>query len=234
MRETENSNAEMNLQKTDKISKHDKFLMYLPIIILAVAFAVVFGIIGYYVDESIFGECIGRNHLSSIVGFAFAGVCVSLIFSVLLPNSVYKLFIKKDEYDEFMRMVNAQEIQGPAIYKVLIYAFIIIACLAIATFFTCMFCFNGVAFTQSSIVYKEYAFSKMEEYSFENTDMAIIEGSYSDGEYSEYGGTAYAFKLGDEWYDYGIADNEASSVIESNIAKYNKDVKVYKSVEDIR
>ncbi len=222
------------LEKADRISKSDRFLMYLPMLILAVIFAIAFGIIGYHIDENIFIDCIGKKHYSSLVAFGFSGACVSLIISVLLPNSVYKLFVKKDRYDSFIRMVNMQDIQGPFAFKAIVYAFIIIAVLVIAMFFTVVFCFNGIAFKTDSIVYKEYAFSEMQRYSFEQTEIAIVEGSYNEGEYSSYIGTAYAFKLGDEWYDYGVPDgNEVVLLIESNIEKYDKNVKIYKSIEDI-
>lgn len=74
----------------------------------------------------------------------------------------------------------------------------------------------------------------MQEYSLEKTEIAIVEGDYEDGEYSQYIDTAYAFKLGSEWYDYGVPyDIEIEQLIESNIKKYNKNVKIYKSLEDI-
>ncbi|MDE5963814.1 MAG: hypothetical protein K2G65_00245, partial [Eubacterium sp.] len=222
------------LEKADRISKSDRFLMYLPMLILAVIFAIAFGIIGYHIDENIFIDCIGKKHYSSLFAFGFSGACISLIISALLPNSVYKLFVKEDRYDSFIRMVNLQDIQGPFVFKAIVYAFIIIAVLVIAMFFTVVFCFNGIAFETDSIVYKEYAFSEMQRYSFEQTEIAIVEGSYNEGEYSSYIGTAYAFKFGDEWYDYGVPDeNEVEQLIESNIEKYDKNVKIYKSIEDI-
>lgn len=63
--------------------------MYLPLIILAVIFAAIFAVIGYQIDKNVFYDCIGKKHYSSIFAFGFSGVCISLIISVLLPDSVY-------------------------------------------------------------------------------------------------------------------------------------------------
>ncbi|MCH5321399.1 MAG: YIP1 family protein [Eubacterium sp.] len=222
------------LEKSDKASKKDKFLMYLPVIVIAVIFAVIFAIIGYRIDKNIYADCIGRNSYLSVFAFGFVGVWISLIVSLLLPDSIYKFIVKKDKYDSFKRMVNSESILGSTIYKVLVCFLLIIACLAIAVFFTFIFCFNGVAFKENSIVYREYGFSQMETYSFENTEIAILEGSYSDSEYREYEDTAYAFKLGDEWVNYGVpTDDETTELIESNIKNYNKQVKTVKSIEDL-
>lgn len=222
------------LDKSDKASKKDKFLMYLPVIVIAVIFAIVFAIIGYHIDKNIYADCIGRNHYLSVFAFGFVGVWISLIVSLLLPNSIYKLIVKKDKYDSFMRMVNSESLHGSTAFKVFINAILIIGSLGIAVFFTFMFCFNGVAFKENSIVYREYGFSQMETYSFENTEIAIVEGSYSDWEYSEYEDTAYVFKLGDEWIEYGVStDYETTELIESNIKNYNKQVKTVKSIEDL-
>lgn len=221
------------LLKADKMSKNDKFLMYMPVIIISVIFAIGFGIAGYYIDKNIFADCLGRKHYESVIAFGFAGTWISLIVSLLLPNSIYKLYIKKDRYDSFIRMVNAQGNTESFAQKAVIYIFCIVGCIAGALFFTTIFCFNGIAFNNDAIVYKDFAFSQTQSYSFEDTEIAIVEGEYSNGSYGEYIDTAYAFKLDEDWYDYGVPDEEIKELIEQNIEKYDKDVKIYKSVEDI-
>ncbi len=226
---------EKDIESANKMSKKDKFLMYLPLLINAVLFLFLFAVIGYKLDEQVFADCVGANHLKSAFGFGIAGVWVSLAVSLLLPNSIYKWIVKKENYDSFIRMVKAQDIQVKKIYRTLIYAFLILACLAAALFFIFVFCFNGIVFNDDAIVYKEYAFSEQQIYSFEDTDIAVVEGSYdSDGWYAEYDETAYAFCLDGEWVEYGVpADEPSGSMIQKNIEKYNKSVRIYQSIRDI-
>lgn len=221
------------LEDAGKIPKKDLFIMYLPIVLIAIAFAALFAALGYYIDGQVFSGCIGRNPYTSVLGFGFAGVCLSLIVSVLLPPAVYKPLVKKDRYDAFIRLVNTRELHGPKVLKIVVYAFVILGCLGISAFFISFFCFNGMAFSDESIKYKEYAFSQMQEYSLKSTEIAVVEGSYSDGEYYEYIDTAYAFKLNGEWYDYGVADSEVKEILEKSISQNNTQVKKYKSIEDI-
>lgn len=223
------------LKNEEKISAKNKFLIYLPFIINALVFMVVFAVVGYKINMSVFENCVGSDNLSCAFSFAFAGIWISIIVSSLLPHSVYKLVVKKENYDSFIRMVNAQDIHDTTGMKVLKYGFLIVSCLAIALFFIFVFCFNGIAFSGDKIVYKEYAFSQKEVYSFEDTDIAIVKGSRDGNGYSEYTDTAYAFCLDGEWFEYGVpADEKSKELILYNIDKYNKDIKTYDDIVDLR
>lgn len=218
-----------NKRKEQSYSKKDKALLYTPYIIFAIVFAVAFGFIGLYIDKQIYNNCFGRMHFDTVLGFAVVGAFLSCILTWIIHKPLYKRIVKKDYYDEFQQILMAES-SPPALIAAL-GVLIVIVCL----FFTAFFCFNGMAFnSDGNIIYKDTAFSQKKIIMFADTEIAIVKGYHSKGGYSEYLDTAYAFKIENDWYEYGVPDEEeVVEYIENSINKYNKDVKIYKSIEDI-
>lgn len=220
-----------NKKRLSGYSTKDKILLYAPYAVMAVVFAVVFGVLGVYIDKHVFDDCFGRSYFETAAGFATVGVFLSFIFTWIIQKPFYKLILKKNYYDKFQQIMKAES--SPLGIVLVVGVLIALACF----FFTMFFCFNGMAFNNDeNIVYKETAFSEKNVISFENTEIAMLKGTYSGRahSYTEYDETAYAFQLDGEWYEYGIpSDERAEELILNNIKKYNKNVKTYKSIEDI-
>lgn len=217
-----------NIEKHHNYSKKDRILMYSPYVAAAIVFAIAFGFMGYYLDKNMFSQYIGKDHWETALAFAIAGALASAIFIGFLEKPIYKLIVKKDYYEEFMQVVRAEA--APKWLEAVAYALVIV----IDVFLICIFCFNGVFFTHNGeIVNKKYAFSQAETYSFEDADIAAIEGTYDSDGYSEYIDTAYAFRLDGEWVEYGVADDDAKSIIENSIKKYDKNIIQAETFEDL-
>ncbi len=220
-----------NKKKLYGYSTKDKILLYAPYAVMAVVFAVLFGVLGVNIDKHVFDNCFGRSYFDTAVGFATVGVFLSVIFTWFIQKPLYKLILKKDYYDKFQQIIKAESSPSGVIFVVGV--LIILVCF----FFTMFFCFNGMAFNDDGdIVYKETAFSEQNVISFEDAEIAILQGTHSgrSHSYSEYDETAYAFQLDGEWYEYGVPNDErAEKLILNSIEKYDKNVKTYKSIEDI-
>ncbi len=217
-----------NIEKHHNYSKKDRILMYSPYVIAAIVFAIAFGFIGYYVDKNMFSQYIGKEHWETAFAFRLAGALTSVLFMGFIEKPIYKLIVRKDYYDEFMQVVRAAT--APKWLEAVAYALIVV----IDVFLICIFCFNGIFFTQNGeIAKKDYAFSQVETYNFEDTDIATIEGSYDSNGYNEYIDTAYAFRLDGEWFEYGVPNDDAKSIIENSIKKYNKNVIKAEAFEDL-
>ncbi len=217
-----------NIEKHHKYSKKDSILMYSPYVVAAIIFAIAFGFIGYYLDKNMFAQYIGKEHFDTVLAFGFVGAITSVVFMGFLIKNIYRIIVKKDYYDEFMQVVRAET--APKWLEAVSYALII----ALDVFLICFFCFNGVFFTQNGeIAKKDYAFSQMETYSFDDIEIAAIEGSYDKYGYSEYIDTAYAFKLDGEWVEYGVPNDDTKGIIENSINKFNKNVIKAEAFEDL-
>lgn len=218
-------------KKLYRYSTKDKIFLYAPYAVMAVIFAVLFGVLGVSIDKRVFDNCFGRSYFETALGFATVGVFLSFIFTWLIQKPLYKLILKKDYYNEFQQIIKAES--SPLGIVLSVGCIDILVCF----FFTVFFCFNGMAFNNNgNIVYKETAFSKQSIISFEDTEIAILKGTYSGRvhSYTEYEKTAYAFLLDGEWYEYGVPNDEnAEKLILNNIEKYNKNIKIYESIEDI-
>lgn len=235
--------AQRVLSKTDKrqirkvkknlygYSTKDKILLYVPYVVMAIVFAVLFAVLGVAIDKRVFDNCFGRSYFDTAVGFATVGVFLSFIFSWLIQKPLYKLILKKDSYDKFQKIMKAESSPSGVVFVVGV--LIVLVCF----FFTMFFCFNGMAFNDDGdIVYKETAFSEQNVISFEDAEIAVLQGTHSgkSHSYTEYDESAYAFLLDGEWYEYGIpSDERAEELILNNIEKYDKNVKTYKSIEEI-
>lgn len=194
--------------------------------IIACVFAVACGFIGYKLDAKILSDWVGRNHFESALGFVLAGLFVGLSLLAIIPNKALKPFLSREKYESFLIASELQRLPKWAEVVTIVVALII-------SFVAICFTLNGVGMDKNgNILYKEFAFSQTQVYSLEETDIAIVKGYESKG-YTEYGDTAYAFYVNDSWEDLGIPSDENKEYIEKAIKKYNKDVKTYKTVNDI-
>lgn len=221
--------AKKSKNKKSSVSIQTKIMIAVPYVIFAIVFAILTAAELYYIDGLIYSECVVRNHIyAAFIGLflgAFTGVCVFSLF----PPGVYKLLVKGEKYEEIEQVLYASAVNSAWGYVI-----VIGSCLFMWAFFICVFTFNGFGFTDDAIVYKEYTFSKKEVYSFESTDICEIKAIYSDGGYSEYTDTAYAFKLDDEWYEFGVPAYEEEEIILKNIEKYDKQIQSFYSIDDIK
>ncbi len=221
--------AEKERAVKSKLPLSAKITIAVPFVIFAIVFACIFAFAFYYVDSQIYSECVSRSGsiVTSFIGLflgALAGVAVFSFF----PPKVYKLIAKGKRYEQIEQTLYSSGTDSPIAYAV-----VVVGCLLIFAFFICMFSFNGVGFTENSVVYKEYVFSQKQEYSFDTIEICELEATYDDGDYNEYDGTAYALKLGDDWYELGVPNDNEMHIIQNNIKKYNIKVDKAYSIDDI-
>lgn len=194
--------------------------------IIACVFAVACGIVGYKLDSTILSDWVGRNHFESALGFVLAGLFIGLSLLAIIPDKALKPFLSKEKYESFLIASELQRLPKWAEVATVVVA---LAISAVAICFT----LNGVGMDKNgNLLYKHFAFSQTEVYTLEETDIAIVKGYESKG-YTDYGETAYAFYINDSWEDLGIPSDENKEYIENAIKKYNKNVKTYKTVNDI-
>ncbi|MCH5316086.1 MAG: hypothetical protein J1E81_09235 [Eubacterium sp.] len=222
--------AEKERTVKSKLPLSAKIIMSIPYVVFAVVFAVIFAVAFRYIDAQIYSECVARSSSSDITVFVgvFLGAVAGVVFFSFFPPKTYKLIAKGKTYEQIEQTLYSSATDSP-----LAYVTIVGGCLLIFAFFICMFSFNGAGFTENSVIYKEYVFSQKQEYSFEDMKICEIEATYDDGDYHEYIGTAYAFKFDDEWYDFGVPNDEEMQIIQNNIKKYNIKVDKAYSVDSI-
>lgn len=216
-----------NVHTKIKKTSADKFYMYIPYVIIAIILAVIFSVIGVKIQISLYDGYIGVDYFSSLLGFGAAGASLSVLLTSLINEKIYKIIVPKSKKDHFDMMIEHEKCSSSGTI------FVIISTIAIAAFFIVMFTCSGFGFKDNEIRHREYIFEPFETYYFEDVEMAEIKGTVDDGDYLEYGDTAYAFKIDGEWFDYGIPDDDAKKLIESNIEKYNKQLKTADSIGDL-
>lgn len=217
------------VHKKVKKTNADKFYLYIPYVIFALIFAVIFGFIGVKIQLSLYDGYIGVDYFSSALGFGVAGASLSVAFTSMINEKIYKIIVPKSRKDHFDMILELEK--SPSQMQGMIFA--ILGTTAIAVFFIVMFTCSGFGFKDNEIRHREYLFEPFETYCFEDVEMAEIKGTADDGGYSEYMDTAYAFKLDGEWYEYGVPDIEAKELIESNIEKYGMQLKTAETTADL-
>ncbi|MCM1285979.1 MAG: hypothetical protein NC213_05600 [Acetobacter sp.] len=216
-----------NVHTKVKKTKADKFYMYAPYAVIAVIFAIIFGAVGVKVQMSLYNGCIGVDYFSSALGFGVAGASLSVILTSLINDKIYKIIVPKSKKDHFEMIL---ELEKSSVWGTVLIA---AGTIAIAVFSIVMFTCSGFGFKNNEIRHREYIFETFETCYFEDVEIAEVKGTVDSDGYSEYIDTAYAFKIGGEWFDYGVPDDDAKKLIESNIEKYNKQLKTADSIEDL-
>lgn len=208
-----------------KQAKKDETIIAFVCVVISILFGVLCVFIGTKIDAYVLSDWVGRNRIEGSLGFFLVGFFVGLVFFAILPDTIVKPFLPKSRYEEYLALAKSEDVSF--LTKAIIIAVVIVLCCGVLFFFT----FNGVGMNKDGdILYKKFALSETKVYSLEDTEIAIILGD-GDGEYVD---TAYAFCLDGEWIDFGVADEQNKQKIEESIAKYNKDVKTYNSVGDIK
>ena len=80
---------------------------------------------------------------------------------------------------------------------------------------------------RENIAIKDYGFSQLKEYSFNDVEIARITGYENDINYE------YAFKIDGDWAQYVAPNDDVIEFIETKIKENNKEVKEYQDFEDI-
>jgi hypothetical protein len=204
-------------------------LCELPYFVIAVIFAVLFVILGIHIDKMLYPNWIGKDYGYTGLSFGISGIFLSLLFSSVVIKKIYKIFVPKKHYNNVMIIYEGEKASKKAV------VFFVVLCVFVSVLFFNVMAFTGIAVTENeTVVNKDFAFSKVVEQPLEDTEIAIVKGSYSGKYgYSVYADTAYAFKVDDEWIDFGIPNEEAKEIIENAIEKYDKSVKTYREVNDI-
>lgn len=216
---------EKEREKSHSYSKSDKRFIGIVIGIFVTVFAVIFAVIGYKIDGMLFADWIGRDKSDTVLSFLAIGGFTGLVVLSLIPPKAFKPIMSEKRFKALEAYEMAEN--SPKWMKIVG----AVCYVALCVFFLIMFCFNGMGFNSNGdILNKDFMFSQVEEYKIEDTEIVIVEGYESKG-YNEYGETAYAFKLDDEWVDFGIPDDDAKSIIEKAIEGRN--IKTYKTIEDI-
>lgn len=216
---------EKQREKSHSYSKSDKTFIGALIGGFVVVFAIVFAIIGYKIDSMLFADWIGRSSSETVFAFVAIGCFTGLSVLGLIPTSAFKSILSEKRY----KSLEAYEMAEKSPKWMKIAAGVCYA--AVCAFLLIVFCFNGIGFNSNGdIMNKDFMFSDTQTYKIEETEIVIVNG-YEDDGYNEYDETAYAFKLGDDWIDYGIPDDESKPVIEKAIEGRN--IKTYKTIEDI-
>lgn len=176
-----------------------------------------FYFLGYKLDELMFNNCFGRDHIEAALAFSSIGAMFGLLVGHLLRYRVSKALFKKN-FELIETIYNAQ-MRGEAI---------IIAVLLLI-FAGLMFTvgFGGIAFKGENVAIKDYGFSQLKEYSFNDVEIARITGYENDIN------DEYAFKTEGDWTQYIASDNDVVEFIETKIKENNKEVKEYQDFEDI-
>lgn len=221
--------AEKERAVKSKLPLSTKFIIAIPYIIFAIIFAVIFAVVIYHIDCQIYSECVPRSgsKLSAFVG-AFVGAFTGVGIFAFFPPRVYKLISRGERYKQIEQTLYASSTDSP-----LAYATIVVSCLLMFILLIGLFGFNGAGFTENSVVYKEYVFSQKQVYSFDEIEICELQATYDDGDYNEYESTAYALKLGDEWYELGVPNDSEMSIIQNNIKKYNINVDKVYSIDEL-
>lgn len=218
-------------QMSDNIKKttQDKLYLYSPYVFFAIVFAIIFGIMGIKIQSALYEGYIGFDLFDSALGFGTAGAAFSLIFTGIFDKLIYKIIVPKSKKDHLNMILEKEK---ATVWGVVIG---VIGSVAICAFFILNFCFSGAGFSEDNIKFRNYCFQKFQTYSYGDVEIAEIKGDYSDGSYSEYLDKAYAFCFdGDNWYEYGVADEETKCLIEKKAKEYNKEINTYKTVGDIK
>lgn len=226
---SERKKLERSRRKQINYSKMDRVYLYGPQVFVIVVFIIGFVALGIHLDKTINADWIGKQYGYTAIAFSLIGIVLSVVaLSLNIEKPLYKLIVPKEHFEDFSQMQNAEE--SPKIYTILFIAFGVVVSAIIFTFFA----FTGTAVTEDfKIVDRQYVFSSVSEYPMESTDIAIVKGSTDNNGYYEYIGTAYAFKLDDEWVDFGVPTGKAKKIIETAIEKYDRDVPVFDSIDDI-
>ena len=206
-----------------------KILVSIPYIVFSIVFFILFAILGLFIDKKLYENYVGQNTLQSVFIMGVCGVLFAFIFVGILGLKIYKPIVKKDDFNNFSMMLAANS--SSIVLEIILY----LGLVAVAAYLLSVFAFNGFAFNENEIVYKEYLFSQQQISSFSKTDIAIVKGSYDDdGYYTDYGYDSYAFNINGKWYEYGVpSDEKAQKIIQDNIVKYNKQLKAVESIEDL-
>lgn len=210
-----------------KKTKEDRLYLYAPYVFFAIVFAVIFGFVGVKIQGILYDGYIGVDYFESALGFATAGAAISVIFTGLIDKFIYKIIVPKSKMGHFNIIYEKEKSSDLGGILALI------CCVVLCGFFTFAFCFSGAGFNEDNIKYREYCFQKFQTYSYIDVEIAEIDGSYSDGVYSEYLEPAYAFNFDGEWYEYGAADSETQELLNKKTKEFNKKIKTYRAIEDI-
>lgn len=222
---------ERNQKTQESYAVLDKIYMYVPQILIILLSVVGSVLLGIYLDKNVINpEWIGKEYGYTGLVFGIFGVVIGVILLLInIDKPLYKIIVPKNHYEEFMQILNVEEAPKGQI------GFVCLLGIIVAVIMSINFAFTGVAVTKNyEIVKRDLCFSSVSHYPMESTEIAIIKGYYDNSGYYEYIEPAYAFKLNDEWYDFGVANNEAKHIIEDAIEKYNKEVNVYKSIDHIK
>ncbi|MBR1763252.1 MAG: hypothetical protein IJ731_07820 [Eubacterium sp.] len=194
-----------------------RFLAAVPYVVFAIVLFILFYFLGYKLDELMFNNCFGRGHIEAALAFSSIGAVFGLLVGHLMRYRVSKALFKKN-FELIETIYNAQ-MRGEAI--IIAVLLLIIAGLM----FTAGF--GGIAFKGENIAIKDYGFSQLKEYSFNDVEIARITGYENDIN------DEYAFKTDGDWQQYIATDNSVVEFIETKIKENNKEVKEYQDFEDI-
>lgn len=209
--------------KKRKLTTKEYFIMFLPYLIFMVIFAVPGWFFGLAVDKAVYSELFGRYHFEAEMSGVILFILLSTIPAWFIRKRIYKLVLG-DRWDDYEAFDDEQQM---GTWLNLFFGALM---LGMAAFFF-MLAFSGIAFSQNGeIVYRDFEIHP-QVYELSETPIAIIE---EDTDCAEYIDTAYAFKLDDEWVEYGIpADEEAKAIIEKAVSEKETPPKTYRTVDDI-
>lgn len=218
---------EKNRQENNSFDKKDQLVLAVIFILFAVVFGVLLGYVGYRLELNMFDGWIGKNHGDTIMGFAGVGALLGVLILCFIPVERFKPFLPAKRYEN---LASFDQTQNVGIFGKI---FAVLGVVGLSAFLVFVFCLSGIGFTENQeLLYKKYALSQVQTYELKDVEIAIVKGYESKG-YNEYGETAYAFKLDGEWVDYGIPNDDANEVIQKAIKDNNKEIKTYKTIEDI-
>lgn len=217
------------LKDKTNYSKNDKLYMYIPYVFNTVIFGALISVLGIVIEKHIYSDWIGKDNGYTWFVFLLIGLSVGVIFTLFFGRYIYRLIVPNRHYEEFAKIIEAESV--PKSWDVLIVVLLFAVCLLFFTFMG----FNGMAVTaDGEIVNKDYAFSKVQHYSLQDTDIALLTGGYDDdGYYYDYDKSVYAFCLDGEWVEFNTNSDEAISIIEDAIDKYDKQVITADSAEEL-
>lgn len=218
--------AEKQRAKFNGFDKTDKLIVGIVLGTIGAIFAVVFAVVGYKLDVMMYSDWLGRNASDTVLAFLMIGAFTGVMFGGLLPVKIYRPLVSEERFESIQAFIESEKTSSKTLITVGVLSYI-----ALVLIMFSLGAFNGVGFTNNGeIKYKEFAFSQVETYQLDETEVAIVRGYQSKG-FKEYGETAYAFKLGDEWVDYGIPDENSKPIIENRIK--GEEIKIYKTAGDI-